>query len=119
MRDYVDNQGTGRNFTPSELELMAAVGVEYYHRRVCGCGAEVLHDGMRADCRECSELSAGGGQSGLLEEEFKCAECRPYVYADLLQAGRLGPVTLSRMDLLWLGLVVFGVGVGVGWWICR
>lgn len=55
----------------------------------------------------------------MLEEPFRCSNCRPYRYADLLKVGRLGPIPLSRMDLLWLGMVVFALGVGVGWWICR
>ena len=107
---------------PNELtsnQFEQLPGIDYYHVRHCSCGAEVLHDGMRAACRECAEQVVERMEAGETAEGFLCAGCRPlpYPFADLLTEKRW--VRVTRLDLAGMVTAGFVLGMMAGWWITR
>lgn len=91
-------------------QILIAQGVDYYHVHHCEtCGCEVYHDGFKEVCQDS------------FMPEFRCAECRDYVYADLLLAGYCRPIgsKLSTVILVGFGFVCGAAFMVLIHWVTR
>jgi hypothetical protein len=85
-------------------------GVEYYHVHHCACGAEVFHDGAAAACENS------------YFENFQCADCKPYVYEELLTRGEVRPISRNLLETVCIMLVGWVCGLiscGAVWLVFR
>jgi len=92
------------------IPIAIPIESEYAHARFCPCGQQVWHEGALADCADC-----------IKRPEFLCADCRPYVYEDLVMDGEARPVRnlLESLSLIGFGYVVGLAVAGMIYWVTR
>ena len=63
------------------MTIPVAQAAETYHLHECACGCVAWHDGPYLKCPDSNSFTP-----------WQCADCRPYVYEDLVVKGECRPI---------------------------